>query len=157
MNEDSCIEWERNRNKSGYGRVMVKGNGKWKTMLSHRRAWELMNGPIPKGMHVCHRCDNPACFRVSHLFLGTNADNMNDMKAKGRSPRQPGEANPYAKLNEAQVRDIIELRGQADLRTISDVFGITKASVSRIHLGKQWKHIDRKTCAWRQAPGSDTK
>lgn len=55
---------------------------------SHRASWEIHNGPIPPGMHVCHHCDTPPCVRPDHLFLGTNQDNTNDKVAKGRHLRK---------------------------------------------------------------------
>jgi hypothetical protein len=57
--------------------------------LAHRIAYELECGPVPEGMFVLHRCDNPPCVRVSHLFLGTRADNLADMRAKGRGVGGP--------------------------------------------------------------------
>jgi len=51
---------------------------------THRFAWELANGPIPEGMFVCHKCDNPPCCNVDHLFLGTPKENTTDMVNKGR-------------------------------------------------------------------------
>lgn len=76
-----CIEWTGYRSPAGYGKIRVGGKG----ILAHRFAWELVNGPIPPGMCVCHRCDNPPCCNVAHLWLGTQADNNADMYAKGRS------------------------------------------------------------------------
>lgn len=65
---------------------MLRRDGrKW---YVHRWVWTLMHGPIPKGVQVLHRCDNPACFRLDHLFLGTQGDNMRDMVEKGRHSNQ---------------------------------------------------------------------
>ncbi|MHB1172823.1 MAG: HNH endonuclease signature motif containing protein [Lacisediminihabitans sp.] len=61
---------------------MTSRNGR--PVYVHRLAWQDANGPIPDGMLVCHRCDNPACYHLPHLFLGTYADNNRDMVAKGR-------------------------------------------------------------------------
>lgn len=77
----SCWEWLAYRDRKGYGRFMVPGS---KTSLAHRFSWELHRGPIPTGMCVLHRCDNPPCVNPAHLFLGTLQDNVRDMIQKGR-------------------------------------------------------------------------
>lgn len=76
-----CREWQGLRSKKGYGRVTRDGKH-WRL---HRYVWTLVNGPIPEGMQVCHHCDNPPCFRLDHLFLGTNRLNVDDKMAKGRT------------------------------------------------------------------------
>lgn len=77
---DGCIEWKGARNPQGYGQKCIKG----KRYRTHRLAWEWANGPIPEGLFVLHKCDNPPCCNPDHLFLGTQTDNMQDMLAKGR-------------------------------------------------------------------------
>ncbi len=77
---DGCWEWQGSRNKLGYGITSLRG----RAIRAHRVSWEIVNGPIPDGLLVCHRCDNPACVRPDHLFLGTQIDNLRDMRTKGR-------------------------------------------------------------------------
>ena len=78
---NGCLEWTRGLGWFGYGKISIKGQATG----THRVAWELANGPIPDGLHVCHKCDNPPCCDPTHLFLGTAADNAADRSAKSRS------------------------------------------------------------------------
>jgi hypothetical protein len=78
---NGCIEWGASRFPQGYGQIKVN----YQNRKAHRVAWELAHGPIPDGLVVCHRCDNPPCCNVDHLFLGTHSDNTRDMHAKGRA------------------------------------------------------------------------
>lgn len=75
-----CLLWEGVYTGSGYGQITRNR----KHIMVHRLAWEEEHGPIPPGLSVLHRCDVKGCVNVEHLFLGTHADNMRDMLAKGR-------------------------------------------------------------------------
>lgn len=87
---NGCWEWVGHRLKKGYGQMRC---GK-KLVLAHRASWAAFKGEIPVGLFVLHKCDNPSCCNPEHLFLGTNADNMNDMVAKGRN-NHPRRSNHY--------------------------------------------------------------
>lgn len=81
-----CWLWLGARGKDGYGRAALPGHSGGMA-LAHRISWLLTNGEIPSGMQVLHRCDNRQCVRPDHLFLGTQADNIKDMWAKGRQKK----------------------------------------------------------------------
>ncbi len=84
-----CWLWCGSPNSSGYGELKVCG----RMLKAHRVSYELHIGEIPQGLHVCHHCDTPLCVNPSHLFVGTNADNVRDRMAKGRGGCAHGAAN----------------------------------------------------------------
>lgn len=130
-----CIEWNKGRNRKGYG-VAYRDGRCWR---AHRLAWVDAHGPIPDGLLVLHRCDNPSCVNVDHLFLGTAADNTADMIAKDRAAR--GEAHGMAKLTEDDVRAIYAARGIRSHRAIAAEYGVSASTVQRIHTGETWTRI----------------
>lgn len=82
LHQSDCID----DGKTWYG--MARHGGR--SMGKHRRAWIEANGEIPEGMFVLHSCDNKSCYNVDHLFLGTQAENMQDMVRKGRRVKNYG-------------------------------------------------------------------
>lgn len=84
---NGCRLWDRGHaTHNGYGRVNLhRPEGGFRGVLTHRFVWEQANGPIPDGLCVLHHCDTPLCVELSHLSLGTHADNMADMARKGRA------------------------------------------------------------------------
>lgn len=83
--ETGCKNYLGGKLKEGYGQIWVDG----KTMTAHRLAWTLTYGKISDGLQVLHKCDNPHCYNVDHLFLGTLRDNMKDKIKKGRGGQWP--------------------------------------------------------------------
>jgi hypothetical protein len=78
-----CWEWIGPRTDRGYGHLVINKKNK----RAHRVAYELAVGPIPAGLVVMHRCDNPPCCNPAHLSVGTVAENNADAARKGRTTR----------------------------------------------------------------------
>jgi hypothetical protein len=139
-----CWVWTGAKNHSGHG---VGWNGK-RTRLAHRLSWELTTGSAPPDC-ACHKCDNPPCCNPSHLFLGSRADNLADMRAKGRQAPMPrpcrkGELAPVVKLSESQVRQILSLRASgSSCKDLSAQFHVTTSNIYALVTGRSWKHIQR--------------
>lgn len=89
----NCWEWTGYRQKIGYGSIGVGSrlDGTKRAILAHRFSYELHFGPISDGLKVLHTCDNRACVRPDHLWLGTQLDNVRDMIQKGRANRRPSQ------------------------------------------------------------------
>jgi hypothetical protein len=92
-----CLEWLGQRNKRNYGIVSRRG----RRMLAHRFAFMLAKGAVGDDEVVRHKCDNPPCCNPAHLEIGSQADNLADMRNRGRDAR--GEKHPRAKLTQAQA------------------------------------------------------
>lgn len=134
---DGCWEWTGSFNDKGYGKVRVDG----RMVRAHRVAWELAHGPLslPADATVCHRCDNPACVRPDHLFLGTQLDNIRDRDAKGRAAR--GAQTGAAKLSDEDVRAIRAAAGDLSGRALARRYGVSHVVVQGILRGESWRHV----------------
>lgn len=84
-NPDECWEWQGSKGKGGYGRFNKYNRLKNSHIYAHKFSYELHNGPVPDGLLVLHKCDNPGCVNPNHLWLGTYRDNCLDMINKGRA------------------------------------------------------------------------
>lgn len=127
----TCWEWRAARYPGGYGCIRVDGHGR----QAHRVAWELEHGSIP---------DNPPCCNPAHLFLGTRAENMQDMKGKGRQAVNVGAANEHhwaCRLTDDEVREMRRLfaTGCHTRSALGALFG-----VSRKHAGDIVRHATRR-------------
>jgi hypothetical protein len=136
-----CWLWTAFVDDCGYGRF--RPTSKSSMNMAHRHAWMLTYGPIPEGLLVCHRCDNPACVNPDHLFLGTHAENMTDMASKGRSRDSFGEQNPRAKLTENTVREIRAryAAGGITLKQLGAEYSVSDQAVWRLVHRKSWRHL----------------
>lgn len=124
--ENGCWLWQGFTDKDGYGALAKRRNGERLNTKAHRYAWMLTHGEIPEGLYICHHCDVRNCVNPEHLFLGTQKDNMQDAKNKGR--RVGSAVN--AKLTDS---DVLKIR--ADSRKHSEIaadYNIYETDVSRI-------------------------
>src|SRR3990167_2228513 len=97
--EKACWPWLAYCKPNGYGSWGQNG-------YAHRAAWQFTFGPVPRGLQVCHHCDNPCCCNPAHLFLGTPRMNMQDMIVKGRKRPARGERSHWARLQQSSVQTI---------------------------------------------------
>lgn len=135
-----CWVWTGSKTPHGYGTVRWSGD----RLYSHRLAYTLANGPIPDGMFVCHRCDNPPCVRPDHLWLGTNADNIADRHQKGRTRTSPpfGENASTSKLRAVEVIALREAHAAgATLEALARRYGVHHNTVQAIVVGKNWRSV----------------
>jgi hypothetical protein len=145
VKSNGCWQWIASKFPSGYGQFWLAGT----QHTAHRISFDLYIGPVPEDLFVCHSCDNYGCVNPDHLFLGSQLENMADMKRKGRQGRRgsafrlpghsQGERNSSAKLTKDQVLAI-----RQDTRTqqaIANEYGVCQVTISAIKSRLTWSHI----------------
>jgi hypothetical protein len=131
-----CWIWTAGKHNFGYGQISF---GVGVNISASRFSYRFYIGPIPDGMFICHKCDNPSCVNPAHLFSGMPKENTEDMWSKGRGVKCFGEKQGNSKLTEDKVREIRAWTGKQ--RIIAEKFGVTQSLVSYIKSGKSWPHI----------------
>lgn len=147
--EGECLIWTGPTIRSGNGVYRGQANRHGKKILAYRFAYTLAIGPIPDGLQVCHTCDVPLCVEPSHLFLGTQSDNLQDMVRKGRASwqtrpetRARGKHHGMAKLNETTVRIIRAiLAGGWPKHEVAARYGVSRELIHKIHQREIWRHV----------------
>jgi len=129
--DNDCWEWVGYVENCGYGRMCFD----YRNHLVHRVVYELIYGPIPEGMLICHHCDNKKCCNPKHLFLGTQGDNMRDMWKKYR------EGNGLRKLTTNHVVEIrkLYLTGKYYQWELGEMFGVDQSNICDIINNKIWR------------------
>lgn len=135
--DGACLPWLRGvPDKDGYLPTQLGST----RSRAHRFVWELVYGPVPDGLCVLHKCDNPPCVNPDHLFLGTNLDNIRDRHAKGRTAF--GTHVGMAKLTEPQVVAIrIRLNAGEAVAELAREYGVTKGTIWNIKAYRLWRHL----------------
>lgn len=129
-----CWEWTAGKNAVGYGKFTF---GKI-VRYAHRVAYLIDTSVDPGDKHVCHTCDNPSCVNPTHLWLGTNQDNIDDSVKKGRKIH--GSDHYSSKLTEADVEEILKSPDESG-NALSERYGVCIGVISHIRQGYTWKHV----------------
>lgn len=139
-----CILWQGSKDATGYGRVRLAfAPG---INFAHRLSYFVANGPFDLSLRVCHRCDVPSCVNPEHLWLGTQRDNIDDMlrKQRQRGGRSKGEDHSQARLTNADVRQMRQLRRETAMpfKNIAELFGVSPMTAYRACKGQSWSHLE---------------
>jgi hypothetical protein len=137
VTEDGCWEWNGSRHKTGYGQI--SGTGASGPLKAHRVSYELYVGEFDQALYILHKCDNPPCVNPSHLYPGTNQDNMDDANNRGRAKHMymSGEFAPASKLTWEQVQQI---RASTEPGIVlARKYSVSNTSITNIRKGKTWK------------------
>lgn len=138
IDDNGCWIWQASITSFGYGRTSLGG----RLTQAHRASWAVFKGEIPLGMQVNHKCHVRSCINPEHLYIGTQVDNMRDMRLAKRKVVKLGSENATAKLNEGQVMQIRKLlESKKYASSIALQFNVSESAIFAIKRGKTWKHL----------------
>jgi len=138
--QGGCWIWIGAHDKNGYGKFHLSNDGLDIHLRAHVYSFMIYNRvPRFKILQVCHTCDNPACVRPEHLFLGTAQENTDDKVSKNKQAK--GELHGISKLTEAQVKEIRELYPKINGMKLAKLYNVTHSVIYSILNRKYWKHI----------------
>jgi hypothetical protein len=134
----NCWTWTGSTNQYGYGLFGIGGSGN--TMVAHKVHWTLIaKRELLNGMKLLHKCDDPPCVRLDHLFVGTHADNMRDMVAKRRASFPSGSDHYRTRLRFEDACEIRRLRlSGMSVNDIAERYGRKPNTISKIIHHKRW-------------------
>jgi hypothetical protein len=136
---NDCWNWLGHTN-TGYGRLTLNK----RCVYAHRLAWTLIEGSIPEGLDILHRCDNPRCCNTAHLFPGTHAENMADMASKGRHVAKIGVEHWQCKVTPEEVLEARRLlaNGELSIKLLAQRYGLSYAGMWNALRGRRsWAYL----------------
>lgn len=135
--DGDCWEWQASTSNK-YGCIKIDGH----TKRSHRIAWQLANGREPV-LDVLHSCDNPPCCNPNHLREGTDKENQQDARDRGRWTPQQGSSHGNAIYTEEEVKNIKRwlVNGDSTATIQQRNAKVNRYFLSRLRLNKAWKHV----------------
>lgn len=137
VKSDGCWSWLGSSDPHGRGQIKYHG----RHYLAPRLSWIIANGrEVPPGMNVLHSCDNPNCVRSSHLFIGTQKDNVADADAKGR---RPSFRDVNRKLDDAEVVSLrtLFIKQPFNISAKAREIGVHSSVLHRAVHGQTFKHV----------------